>query len=134
MFVGGLKDERNVNEYGFGVLKCSCCDGFSLTLFSFFHIHTLSLVSTPVQGYEAIMREQKQKKKKNTRENKALPEVSSSSPRPQEAHQVPNTTGLMRFVSQFSRHRSLASRFTSFIFSKVATTGMQRECYTTTVK
>jgi hypothetical protein len=100
----------------------------SLSFFFFPHTHSLTRqhASSRIQSYHARTNAKEQK---NTRENKALPEVSSSSPRPQEAHQVPNTTGLMRFVSQFSRHRSLASRFISFIFSrKFATTGMQREC------
>jgi hypothetical protein len=67
MFVGGLKDDRNVNEYGFGVLKCSCCDGFSLTLFSFFsHTHSLTRqhASSRIRSYHARTKTKEKEKHK----------------------------------------------------------------------
>lgn len=66
MFVGGLKDERNVNEYGFGVLKCSCCDGFSLTLF--FFTYTLSHSSARQFKDTKLSCENKNKRKRKTQE------------------------------------------------------------------
>ena len=107
-----------------GILDVSAFDIFDVK-HEYLSYSLFVFPQTPSHSPHAVQREsyhartKRRDKRKTQEKTKRCLKCPAAAPRPQEAHQVPNTTGLMRFVSQFSRHRSLASRFTSFVFFDV---------------